>query len=282
MSLTSYLNSPKHQELRNQFKSYFPRPAFHYEMPLLVPPLTKNYGVIGTAYDYLFRFTIEHHNKREKIETAKWIADIAFRGIAGVYCENAEKRKILNDRFQSVKINYGAYIKNGRLNKQILSDLLFLAKLDLFFRIGYVAPDLLQEDEQDIKDLKALYSLINQNDFKVRNKCYLNPTFGKGSMLVGGADADVILDDTLIDIKVTKHLKLERDYLNQILGYYILALIGGINSKPEKKQIKNVGIYFARHGLLWKAPISEFATPKKISEFKNWFLNYFNNMKQFG
>lgn len=282
MSLTFYLNSPKHQELRNQFKSHFPRPTFHYEMPLRAPPLTKNYGVIGTAYDYLFRFMIEHHNKGEKVETAKWVADIAFPRLFRSYCDNAEKQKILYKRFKSVKTNYTIFINNGKLNKPFLSDLLFLAKLDLFFRIGYIAPDLLQEDEQDIKDLKALYSLINHNDFKVYNKCYLNPTFGRGSALVGGADADVILDDTLIDIKVTKHLKLERDYLNQIFGYYILALIGGINLKPERKQIKNIGIYFARHGLLWKMPISEFATFKKISEFKNWFLNYFNNMKRFG
>ena len=115
MSLTFYLNSPKHQELRNQFKSSFPRPAFHYELPLLVPPLTKNYGVIGTAYDYLFRFMIEHHNKGKKVETAKWVADIAFPGLAKVYCNNTKKQKILYEiifrymKNSTLKLNLNKY-----------------------------------------------------------------------------------------------------------------------------------------------------------------------------
>ena len=46
-------------------------------------------------------------------------------------------------------------------------------------------------------------------------KCYLNPTFGDASNLVGGADADIILDDMLIDIKTTKAISFTQEHYNQ-------------------------------------------------------------------
>jgi hypothetical protein len=77
----------------------------------------------------------------------------------------------------------------------------------------------------------------------------LNPTFGYGSDLVGGADADLIVDGCLIDIKTTKKWSLSTDYIYQLIGYYILHRLneGGINER-DTCQIKRVGIYFSRHG----------------------------------
>jgi hypothetical protein len=33
-------------------------------------------------------------------------------------------------------------------------------------------------------------------------------------------------------------------------------------------------LYFARHGILWKASLSEFADAKTFSDFKKWFINF--------
>lgn len=49
---------------------------------------------------------------------------------------------------------------------------------------------------------------------------------------------DLLLDNSLIDIKTTKYLELKRDYLNQLIGYYILFLIGGIDDGPSKTNIE--------------------------------------------
>ena len=87
------------------------------------------------------------------------------------------------------------------------------------------------------------------------------------------------MGDTLIDLKVTKNLKIEREYFNQIIGYYILSLIGKINFEYSGKIIKNVAIYFARHGLLWKIPVSSLGDEKKIEAFKTWFVSYFKTLK---
>ena len=111
----------------------------------------------------------------------------------------------------------------------------------------------------------------------VNKICHLNPTFGIGSIMVSGADADMIIDDTLIDIKVTKHLDLKREYLNQLIGYTVLASIGGVDGAVRKTNIKFIAIYFARHGFLWKIPLAEIGSLKKLSAFKNWMVEYFEN-----
>jgi hypothetical protein len=50
----------------------------------------------------------------------------------------------------------------------------------------------------------------------------LNPTFGEGSALVGGADADLIADGVLIDCKCSITPRIDADWLRQALGYCLL------------------------------------------------------------
>lgn len=190
-----------------------------------------------------------------------------------------KRKDDLQDRFERSKQNHHTFLKTGEVSNELLADTLFLAKLDLYLRSGLIAPDLFEENELDIQDLNNLNAAINIKLFKAKNAVFLNPTFGKGSMIVGGADADIILDDNLIDIKVTKHLKLEREYLNQTIGYCILALIGGINENAKAKAINNIGIYFARYGLLWTVPLTDLCDSKKMNAFKEWFVGYFEKVK---
>jgi hypothetical protein len=130
--------------------------------------------------------------------------------------------------------------------------------------------------------LKGLISTVPFSNFTATNKCYFNPTFGEGSMMVGGADADIIIDDTLYDFKVVKDLKLEREHLNQIIGYYVLSQIGGVNKNKNDKPIKNIGIYFARHGRILKFCIADFNTSDKILEFIDWFQQYMKSNTPYG
>lgn len=278
MSLTSYLTDPDHPDIRQKFREEFLRPIFNFKNDIKAPPLTKNYGIIGTAFDYVLRFTIQHHNKGKQIHGGQWVADISYKQLENAFfgIEQSAFRK----RYNRAKTNHEKYLKNGKITKQLLADTLFLAKLDLYIRAGMIAPDMFIESDHDITDLKNLHATINIPEFIFTERCFLNPTFGKGSLMVGGADADIILDDTLIDIKVTKHLKLERECLNQLIGYYILSLIGGINKKHDGTLIKKVGVYFARHGILWTVPLSDFGASEKFESFKSWFTGYFDNIRQ--
>lgn len=78
--------------------------------------------------------------------------------------------------------------------------------------------------------------------------CFLNPAFNL-SLKVGGADADVIVDDRLIDLKTSKYLRVSLQNLLQLAGYAALQSMGGVaingRSYPPVK-IQKVEIYFAR------------------------------------
>jgi hypothetical protein len=109
--------------------------------------------------------------------------------------------------------------------------------------------------------------------FKSKNPIHLNPEFGIGSDLVGGAAADLIINDTLIDIKTISKLTFSIAHYRQLIGYWILSKIGKIN-QTEKVQINNIGIYFARHGILKIIPVSQFENLPSFTNFISWFEDY--------
>lgn len=78
----------------------------------------------------------------------------------------------------------------------------------------------------------------------------LNPTFA-GSHDVGGADADLVVDGCLIDIKASVSPQIKAEYLYQLAGYLLLDY-------DDQLHINVVGIYMTRQGLLLKWSIPEF------------------------
>jgi hypothetical protein len=291
MSLTSIISAKPFQELRDKFKTTFPRPDFNIKTEILAPPMTANHSIIGQAFDYLLRFHLEHKYKEKVNSSGSWVADSSFRHIHNsaeksdssvisvgyrrdIKKDKKQFLKMLETEYSSSKNNYERYLKSGHLTDELVKSCLFPARLDVTFRAGMIDANLGNEVDLDIQDVKKLLSIVNPEHFHVKDYCYINPTFGKGSGLVGGADADLIIDGTLIDLKVTKNLKLERDHLNQTIGYYILSLIGGVNKDENIRPIQNVGIYFARHGQLWKHSLSDIASDRTFLEFKEWFIDY--------
>jgi hypothetical protein len=78
----------------------------------------------------------------------------------------------------------------------------------------------------------------------------LNPTF-VGSPDVGGADADLIVDGCLIDIKASVQPNIQPYWLRQLAGYVLLDY-------ADEHHIHSVGIYMARQGTLLTWPLDEF------------------------
>lgn len=289
MSLTSLLSGRNNQELRDKFKTEFLTPSFNLKAELKAPPLTNNSAIVGTAFDYLLRFYLQHHNKDTFIHRDLWVADSAFEKLSqrflwsteiatGFHRDKVFKTKdlltIITNQYEQTKVNYKNYVNNGLITDELICNTIFLAKLDNFVRAGMIDENFDNYNPEDIKDIKLLISLVDNKKFQPKDKCYLNPTFGRGSSLVGGADADLIIDNTLIDIKVTKNLRLDRKHIDQVLGYYLLSLIGGVNSNPNDRPIENIGIYFARHGELWTIPLVEFGDKQKFESFKEWLISY--------
>jgi hypothetical protein len=79
---------------------------------------------------------------------------------------------------------------------------------------------------------------------------HLNPRFA-GSILLGGADADLIIDGILLELKTTKAATPARPELWQLAGYALADL-------DDEYGICKVGFYFGRHGSAITWPVGEF------------------------
>ena len=121
----------------------------------------------------------------------------------------------------------------------------------LFTREHTSAGNLLDIPEAHwISDLRNLsWSFYDNFNHLLSLPCSLNPTFD-GSRDVGGADADLIVDGALIDIKTTIEPKIRNEWLWQLLGYVLLDY-------SNRQGIDKVGMYLARQGLLFQWDLEE-------------------------
>lgn len=96
-----------------------------------------------------------------------------------------------------------------------------------------------------LDDLSQLFNLFHTRQADLLSLPHiLNPTFA-GSHDVGGADADLIVDGCLIDIKTSISPQIRADYLYQLAGYLLLDY-------NDTFHINTLGIYMARQGVLLK------------------------------
>jgi hypothetical protein len=171
----------------------------------------------------------------------------------------------------SAKRSYLKYLKSGKIDRTLLKNVLLLAGLDPIFRAGRGLEYVGRSDQNDIEDLKTLISLVDSKLFRAKSIICLNPTFGKASQMVGGGDADILIDYTLIDIKTTKLMKVRRDTYNQLIGYYTLATIGGIDGLRKGHPIDKLAIYFSRFGELVTFKVPDVIEQDKFPSFVQWF-----------
>ncbi len=73
MSLSKLL---KMEDVRKKFQKCFSKARFAVKKEILAPPLTKNYGRVGTAFDYLLRFYLKYLNPQAI--TSRWVAELSL------------------------------------------------------------------------------------------------------------------------------------------------------------------------------------------------------------
>lgn len=285
MSLTSFLNKPDPKTL---FSYYVKDPQRKLEGKLRVPSLSKNYSLVGTAFDYLLRFCIQY--RFPKAISGKWVAETACDLMGSLFptIPEGDSECVINyeeslsekdsshylnymkakKELEIAKKNHQIYLTDGVLRDDLLRSTLVLAQLDFVYRENHFLKKFGEIDPQDIQDLRNLVNIVDFSKFQPRNTCILNPTFHEASMLVGGADADLVIDDCLIDIKTVKDLLVKREWIHQLVGYYALGKIGRIGpERMEGENIKNVGIYFSRYGILELFSIKELIDLDKLPNF---------------
>jgi hypothetical protein len=290
MSLSSILsyNNKQYQEFRTLLEDLFPTPKFVSETTIKVEPRTKNYALIGIAFDYLLRFSLGKKYK-SLVHSSTWVSEqvmnyfqegsfitsgnpdnIDFDNIDSLMKKKDEENKRVRDKFEKCKkiCEEFIYTQIG-ISDALLEASLFLSRLDLIVRVPLKNElNFEVENEEDLNDLRLLLKNCNLDQFKPKEKIILNPTFGKGSKLVGGADADLIIDNTLIDIKTTKEQKITRPIFNQLLGYYLIYLIGGIDNH-DNVRVENLGLYFSRYDVLWTIPVKGIGSNDEFNKAVN-------------
>lgn len=139
-----------------------------------------------------------------------------------------------------------------------------LALFEEVFRTGslsYNSP-LAKEMFNDVDDLLAVAEPIWLDDMRQLSWRFyegfshllelthiLNPTFD-GSPDVGGADADLIVDGALIDIKTSKNQRIDAYFIRELLGYTLLDY-------SDRYHIDSIGLYMSRQGILFKWSLDE-------------------------
>ncbi|MBC1238507.1 hypothetical protein [Nostoc sp. 2RC] len=265
MSLSDFLALP---DVRARFKAEFPKPKFDVKEELLAPaPNGSDVRLVGTAFDYLLRFHIKYQNPHA--QESEWIAEYAL-----YYLKKKRKDNLYNQAkrvIDQAHKNYQEFLTNGQLTNELLQSALQLGRLDAIMRVGYIHETWEVINQQDIQDLRSLAPLLKPELFNSSAKIILNPTWPKAAFLVRGADSDLIVDDLLVDFKTVKKLSLERRYLNQLMGYYTLSVIEQMLEK-DTVELKRLGIYFSRFGVLYEFNVEEVVNFEAFPKFLEWFI----------
>ena len=247
----------------------FDKPPFTLSGNLLAPPLTKNYSTVGTAFNYAMALQLLNFN-RDLIKDFPLLADAGVKG-------DKKRKQFLKDFGQRKE----AFLRGQLGITELMPDCMVLARLENVARSGrdFSNSEIFDTAEDDIKDLQCLVKLVDRTSFTATRRCILNPTFGRSSLDLGGADADFIIDDALIEIKTTKFLEFKREHFRQLMGYYIL------NSREHNMygKLEKLGVYFSRFGKLLAFPIPMMRWEEKdawemietiIEEYKQALVNY--------
>lgn len=265
LSLTKFISLP---DVKARFEQEFPLPVTTLKGQILAPPVTKNYSLVGIAFDYLMRFYLERLNPG--CVTHGWVAETSVEftklsGDPGLFDKASKLLKL-------AKKNHQRYIKTGKLGDYIFTSAIHLAQLDIIYRAGKVDPNMGRVDPGDLDDLSNLIALVKPELFRSRVICMLNPTFGEASILVGGADADIVIDDTLIEIKTSKYLKFNKEHYHQLVGYYLLSKIGGCVGDVKGLSLNKLGIYYSRYGILHTVTVETIENKPNLKQFIKWFV----------
>lgn len=176
--------------------------------------------------------------------------------VTGVTPEKRRLAGLAVRALESAKFAQRDYLRTGQTNDGMLEAAIGLAKLDVVYRAGMTDQIETTPDAGDISDLRSLWQTLEAGGLRdIGEPLALNPTFGPASRLVGGADADIMAGGLLVDIKTTKKGRFERQYFDQLVGYWALSVIGGIDGYAG--QIDKLGVYFSRHGVLSTLPLPE-------------------------
>jgi len=126
-------------------------------------------------------------------------------------------------------------------------------------------------------ELGALHDLVPWEVFEPNKRFVVNPEFGDGTLKLWGADADLVVDDMLIDIKTKSRCGVGIKDIRQLVCYALLANRFGLNGQKPYDSIKRVGVYMARVGELRVFDLRECIGRRDEKRVLQWLLGFYAN-----
>lgn len=251
--------SPLAKEL-SSFLGFDKLPPCH--LPTLAP--NSNQGTIGTAVDYRLRYYFK------AFRSPGTVAALGVEMLSGKAGTTGKKFLRYHDDFIT-RLNPVGRLLSDQDEAALDTNCVVMAWLEQVRRSGgRIFPefgtllkkgprieDLLdivpQEVMQDIRGISVAFG--NDASHLFKPSPILNPTFA-GSVGVGGADADIIVDGILIDFKCTYEINASklRSAALQLLGYVLLDYI-------DMYEVSEIMVYLLRQRCSWQIPLWHFVLP---------------------
>ncbi len=229
-------------------------------------------SVIGTAFDYMTRAILIRHVGYENAIRHTYVAeqglklledDLRYGNLRIAPFTLPKLLDFLDTQYENATTAMDQFIQKNIEIEDLAPHALFLARLDSVYRNPFYNTDNTElnvinvyfekyenqtfphrdnalSDEKIIGNIIELSYLFEEQISKMNIKSVnCNPDFNSYSEKVRGADADFIIDKTLIDVKTVKTLGYRTTMMAQILGYASMA-------KAIDIPVNQVGIYYAR------------------------------------
>jgi len=244
-SLSDITETDEFTEVMESFK----KPPLHPSSVDVYPTRDyqgMEYMLIGMAIDYLIQFEMKRRNPQIDIYSGPLLAEHATE-------YEDDLHSPISNILSGAKANCKAYANGSDDISLPTQEVLDLARLENLVRSGesvFASVDrYLGESDEDMEtDLEELISIaepvLNIEDYAV-----VNPTIANESIV---ADADFIIDDTVIDLKTTINPEFSDSMWKQLVGYLVLLDIqSNLNETTHGWDIEwpdNFGVYYVRSG----------------------------------
>lgn len=292
LSLTSLIQSREVATRLDLIIPEYPRRVFSNQYVLPRADRHRR-SVVGTAFDYALRFELQRLNPHAIDKP--WVAESAQRVLEANYqyrlhgvgqhqddrsrivAYYRQPRRWFRRIVEEAREFHRRFIRRRRAGPRSLRDLathaLRLAALDPYYRALYLELRPHAVNGAEVEEIVELLQLVPIAQFCHPQVVMLNPTFGALSHLVGGADADLICGDRLIDLKTVAVGKVEREYVRQLVGYLLLARRARQLGAPIP-ELRSLCIYFSRHGVFWSMPVAEIVDRPRFRSTERWLMQH--------
>ena len=272
MALDSYLRgtSPVDEMIMSAIDGIMPekrlfstisgREAFSQSYNLCVEPKSKS-DMTSTLIELAFRYIakilvcaysnhincdpLEYSVASRSIENLKW-------RLSGEYYDE------LKERFDYGVMRVNDYIETGEdSSENIVQHCWFFAKLDICYRRGAVPSDIGQffqpATDKEVREVLALGIKFRRSFIpsviKPTSKIIINPQFGFGEYLIGEVDCDMIIDNTIVDLRTDIGHGFPYERVAKSLLYYLLTEVNSeFGDTDSAFPIRRLAFYSGRYG----------------------------------